>query len=360
MLVRSVELKNYRNYRELTVDFAAGINLFYGDNAQGKTNLLEAIYACATTSSHRGGKDREIIAFGEEEAHIRLTAERKGITTRLDYHISRQNGREAAIGGVKLNRVSELLGQINVVFFSPEDLKIIKSAPVERRSFLNIELCQLSSLYTRQLIEYKKTLFQRNALLKEVREKQDYRPLLDVYDEKLASSGEALMKERKSFTEELDRIAGPIHRDITEGKETLSIRYVPGAEMGLMAEKLFLSRDRDLMSGSTGLGPQRDDLDFMIDGVDVKHFGSQGQQRTTALSLKLAEIELVRKKVGEAPILLLDDVLSELDAGRQDKLLKHIGGIQTFLTCTGMDEFVRRQVNVSKKWRVAAGSLKEE
>ncbi len=359
MQVRSVELKNYRNYGSLQLDLSPGTNLFFGDNAQGKTNLLEAIYACATTSSHRSSKDREIIAFGEEEAHVRLFVEKRGVTTRLDYHISRSKGKEAAVGGVALSRVSELLGQLHVVFFSPEDLKIIKSAPVERRTFLNVELCQLSPLYTRFLVEYKRTLMQRNALLKEVREKPDLRKLLDIYDEKLAEAGEQLMKERRAFLEELAGIAAPIHREITEGKEDLKISYEPGAEEGKMAENLFLTRDRDLAAGSTGSGPHRDEIDFAIDGVSVKHFGSQGQQRTTALSLKLAEIELVKRKIGEAPVLLLDDVLSELDEKRQDKLLKSIKDIQTLLTCTGMDDFVERRVDVDKKWRVAGGSLTE-
>ena len=360
MLVRSAELTNYRNYSALRIDFAPGTNLIYGDNAQGKTNLLEAIYACATTSSHRSSKDKEIIAFGEEEAHVRLFVEKKETVTRIDYHISRSRNKEAAVNGVPLGKVSELLGQFHVVFFSPEDLKIIKSAPIERRSFLNVELCQLSPYYTRQLINYKKTLVQRNALLKEFREKPELSGMMNIYEEKLAESGEALMKDRAEFIEELDEIVRPIHREITEGKEELKLTYVPGAEIGSMADRLFLNRDRDIALGSTTLGPQRDEIEFYIDGVDVKHFGSQGQQRTTALSLKLAEIELVKRKIGETPVLLLDDVLSELDAGRQEKLLQSISSTQTFLTCTGMDDFVRRSINVDKKWRVAGGTLTEE
>ncbi len=357
MFVRSVELNNYRNYGSLALDLSPGINLFYGDNAQGKTNLLEAVYACATTSSHRSSKDREIIAFGAEEAHVRLYVEKRGVTKRLDYHISRAKGKEAAIDGIPLAKTSELLGQLHVVFFSPEDLKIIKSSPVERRTFLNVELCQLSPLYTRLLVEYKKTLMQRNALLKEAREKSEYRKLLDIYDEKLSACGEQLMQERAAFTEELAGIASSIHRDLTEGKETLSISYEPGADPGKMGETLFMTRDRDIAAGSTGCGPHRDEIGFAIDEISVKHYGSQGQQRTTALSLKLAEIELVKRKIGEAPVLLLDDVLSELDENRQDKLLGSIREIQTLLTCTGMDEFVKRQINVDKKWKVVSGSL---
>ena len=168
------------------------------------------------------------------------------------------------------------------------------------------------------------------------------------------------MQARLVFTEELEEIVRRIHRDLTGGQEDLRIRYVPGTEMGRMEEKLFLSRDRDIYQGSTSVGPQRDEMEFMINGTDVKHFGSQGQQRTTALSMKLAEIELVRRKLGEPPVLLLDDVLSELDAGRREKLLGHISGIQTFLTCTGLDDFVRSQVQADKKWKVTKGTLTED
>ena len=360
MLVKSVQLTNFRNYSSLRTDFAPGTNLIYGDNAQGKTNLLEAIYSCATTSSHRSSKDKELIAFDQEEAHVRLFVEKKEIETRLDYHISRTRGKEAAVNGVALSRPSELLGHLHVVFFSPEDLKIIKNSPLERRRFLNVELCQLSPYYTRSLMDYKKTLGQRNALLKELRDKPELNSLMNIYEEKLAEAGEPLMQARKEFLEELGEIVAPIHRIITDGKESLTLRYVPGAEMGSMAEKLFISRDRDLFMGSTSLGPQRDEIEFFLDEIDVKHFGSQGQQRTTALSLKLAEIELVKKKTGETPVLLLDDVLSELDAGRQEKLLAGISGTQTFLTCTGLDDFVRRSVHVDKKYRVSGGTLTEE
>ena len=360
MLVRSVSLIRYRSYSGLLMEPAPGINLLYGDNAQGKTNLLEAVYLCATAASHRGAKDREMIAFGSDEAHIRLEVEKKGIPTRIELHLNRDKKREAQVNGVPLRKISELLGLFHVVFFSPEDLKIIKSAPVERRAFLNVELCQLDGAYTRDLVDYKRTLTQRNALLKEMKSDRDFTPLLDAYDQRLAVSGERLMQARLVFTEELEEIVRNIHRDLTDGQEDLRIRYVPGAEMGRMEEKLFLSRDRDIYQGSTSLGPQRDELEFTINGADVKHFGSQGQQRTTALSMKLAEIELVRRKLGEPPVLLLDDVLSELDAGRREKLLGSINGIQTFLTCTGLDDFVRRQVHADKKWKVTKGTLTED
>lgn len=360
MLVKSLEITNFRNYKSLKLDLVPGTNLFYGDNAQGKTNLLEAIYAGATTASHRSSRDKELIAFGAEEAHVRLYVEKKGVSRRLDYHISRDKGKEAAIDGSPLKKLSELLGQLHVVFFSPEDLKIIKSAPLERRSFINVELCQLSPLYTRELIEYRRTLLQRNALLKEARERADMRALLDVYDEKLAAAGEILMKERASFLEELGEIAFRIHGNLTEKKENLSLQYRPGHHGESLSEAIAAGRERDLSAGTTGAGPHRDEIEFFVGERDLKHFGSQGQQRTAALSLKLAEIELVKKRIGEAPVLLLDDVLSELDAGRQEKLMEGIRQGQTLLTCTGMDDFVRRSIDIDKKWKVSQGTITEE
>lgn len=360
MLVKSVELYQYRNYPALRMEPAPGINLIYGDNAQGKTNLLEAVFLCATGTSHRSSRDREIIAFEEEEAAVRLWVEKGGIETRIDFHLGREKNREVSVNQVPLKRLAQLPGYFHVVFFSPEDLKIIKSSPMERRSFLNVELCQLSSAYTWHLVDYKRTLTQRNALLKMLRESREHLPLLDAYDEKLAAAGEAIMEARRLFTEEMEEIVRRHHRDLSGGKEELCIRYMPGTEMGRMEEKLFLAREKDIAQGSTSQGPQRDELEFAINGKDVKHYGSQGQQRTTALSLKLGEIELVRKKLGEPPVLLLDDVLSELDESRQEKLLGNLSGVQTFLTCTGLDDFVKRQVRADKKWKVTKGSLTEE
>ena len=360
MLVKKAELTNYRNYESLGVAFSPGTNLLFGDNGQGKTNLLEAIYLCATTASHRGKKEKELIAFNKEEAHIRLLVEKRGVESRLDFHISREKGKSAALEGVPLPRIAAILGQLHVVFFSPEDLQIIKRDPEERRRFLNLEMCQLSPAYTADLMEYKKLLQNRNALLKDIREKGSERSLLNIYDEKLAEAGESLMKARAEFLKELEEIIRPIHYALSGGKEELSLRYQRGAPEGQMAEKLFLSRDRDLALGSTSLGPHRDEIGFFINERGLKQFGSQGQQRTAALALKLGEIEMVRRKIGESPVLLLDDVLSELDSGRQEKLLSSLQNMQTILTCTGLEDWVKGSLPVEKKWRVREGTLTEE
>ena len=360
MIVKSIELKNYRNYDSLQAEFAPGTNLIYGDNAQGKTNLLEAVFECATGSSHRGSRERELIRFDEEEAHIRLVLERGGVPSRIDLHLRKNKSRGVAIDGVPLQKISELLGRLNVIFFSPEDLRIIKNSPQERRRFLNIELCQLDALYTRRLVLYNKALEQRNALLKDPKDRKERAALLDVWDEKLSEYGEPILEDRAAFIRELGEIIRPIHRELTENKEDLALRYAPGADPGRMAEQLFLGRDQDIHFGSTSIGPHRDELEFYINGKDVKRFGSQGQQRTTALSLKLAEIELVKKKIHDTPVLLLDDVLSELDAGRQERLLAGLDKTQTLITCTGLDEFVSRSRGVDKKFRIVEGKIAEE
>lgn len=353
-------MTNYRNYEALAVDFGPGTNLLFGDNGQGKTNLLEAVYVCATTASHRGRKEKEMIAFDKEEAHIRLWVEKRGVDTRLDFHISRDKGKSAAVDGVPLGRVADILGHLHVVFFSPEDLQIIKRDPEERRRFLNLEMCQLSPAYTADLMEYKKLLHNRNIILKDIREKEAERSLLNIYDEKLAEAGERIMAARGEFLAELEEIIHLVHYALTGGKEELSLQYQSGAPTQQMAEKLFMCRDRDLALGSTSVGPHRDEIVFYINGRGLKQFGSQGQQRTAALALKLGEIEMVRRKTGESPVLLLDDVLSELDSGRQEKLLGSLEDMQTILTCTGLEDWVKGSLSVGKKWRVKQGTLTEE
>ena len=359
MIVRSLELSDYRNYESVKVEFDPGTNVIFGDNAQGKTNLLEAIYECAVARSHRGSKDREVIRFGREEGHVRLLAEKGERPVRIDLHLKKNKPKGAAIDGVPIRRVSELFGVLNVVFFSPEDLKIVKSSPQERRRFIDEELCQLDRIYTADLINYNKALLQRNDLLKFPKEGKEFSGLLDVWDEQLVRYGKAVMTARKTFIEELDAIASGIHRDLTGGRETLSLAYAPSVSPENMEEKLFLGRDIDIRLGSTQTGPHRDDMECSINGIDVRRFGSQGQQRTAALSLKLAEIELVRQKIHDTPVLLLDDVLSELDSDRQERLLGSLTGVQTFLSCTVLDDFIGRAVDVRRKYRVEENKVEE-
>ncbi|MBP5154434.1 MAG: DNA replication/repair protein RecF [Lachnospiraceae bacterium] len=360
MIVKSLELSDYRNYETLSVQFHPGRNLIYGDNAQGKTNVLEAIYECATLRSHRGSKDRDIIRFGAEEAHIRLLMEKKGKTERIDVHLRGKKAKGAAVGGVALHRASELFGLLHVVFFSPEDLRIIKNSPQERRRFMDIELCQLSRFYTNQLIGYNKALLQRNMLLKEAAHRKEMLSVLEEWDAQLLSYGLPIMKEREKFIRELDEILASIHESLTGGRERLSLRYAPSVRAEAWEEKIFLSHDTDRAQQTTTLGPHRDELEFLIDGTDARRFGSQGQQRSAALSLKLAEIELVRRTIGDTPVLLLDDVLSELDGKRRERLLQSLDGVQTLLTCTGLDDFAKNSVSVDRRFYVTEGRMTEE
>ncbi len=360
MIVRSLELSEYRNYSVLKAEFHPGTNLIFGDNAQGKTNALEAIYECATSRSHRGSKDREIIRFGAEEAHIRLVTEKRGIPSKVDIHLRKNKPKGIAVNGIPIKKVSELFGILNVVMFSPEDLRIVKSSPQERRRFIDVELCQLNKLYISELINYNKALLQRNDLLKQGIRNKEQTDLLDVWDVQLAEYGKAVMAEREKFIAELDEIIVPIHQELTGNKETIRLEYLPSVSREQFDEKLFLGRDTDVHTGTTNIGPHRDDLAFMINGLDVRKYGSQGQQRTAALSLKLAEIELVKKMINDSPVLLLDDVLSELDESRQERLLGSISKVQTFMTCTGLEDLAMKGMKVDRKFRVTEGIFAEE
>lgn len=356
MYVESLELKNYRNYDTLRLTFDRGTNIFYGDNAQGKTNILEALYLCGTTKSHRGTRDREIIRFEQEESHIRMQVCRGESAHRIDMHLKKSRAKGIAIDGIPIRKASELFGLVNLVFFSPEDLNIIKNGPAERRRFLDSELCQLNRFYLMQLTNYNKVLMQRNRLLKELKDSQPLISTLEVWDEQLVHYGSSLIEERTEFVSSLNGILKEIHANLTGGREHIELIYEPNTVSEDFAGRLLGSRDRDLHLRSSSVGPHRDDLCVKVNGIDIHRFGSQGQQRTAALSLKLSEIYLVKQTIKDTPVLLLDDVLSELDSSRQNYLLKSIGEIQTFITCTGLDEFIQNQFAVNRVFQVVEGT----
>ncbi|MCI8461829.1 MAG: DNA replication/repair protein RecF [Lachnospiraceae bacterium] len=357
MIIKSIELADYRNYDSLTLFFENGTNILYGDNAQGKTNILEAIYVAATTKSHKGSKDREIIRFDKEEAHIRTYLEKDHVETRVDMHLRKNKSKGIAIDGQKIKKAADLMGLCNVVFFSPEDLGIIKNGPGERRRFVDMELCQLDSFYLYNLNHYIKTVEQRNKLLKDMFMNPDLKETLGIWDMQLVSFGSKIIERRKLFVDQLNEIVGEIHKKLSGGKEDLVIRYEPDVTMEDFERKLKGSQERDIRSKMTSAGPHRDDFSFLVKDVDIRKYGSQGQQRTAALSLKLSEIELVKKIAGDAPVLLLDDVLSELDSSRQNYLLNSIGEIQTIITCTGLEDFVNNRFEIDKVFRVADGMV---
>ena len=368
MIIKSLELSNFRNYNFLSMEFDKGTNILYGDNAQGKTNILEAIYVSATTKSHKSSKDKDIINFKEEDAHIRTYLEKEDIETRIDMHLRKNKSKGIAIDGKKIKKASELLGILNVIFFSPEDLSIIKNGPAERRRFVDMELCQLDSFYLYNLNHYNKIVNQRNKLLKDLYLNPSLRETLNIWDMQLVSFGSKIMERRKTFVDQLNEIIFHIHKNLSGNKEYLKIIYEPEVSMEEYEDKLRLNQERDIKLKMTTVGPHRDDFSFSVskidengniqdDFIDIRKFGSQGQQRTAALSLKLSEIELVKKITRDTPVLLLDDVLSELDSNRQNYLLNSIGDIQTIITCTGLDEFINNRFKINRVYEVKSGMI---
>ncbi len=359
MIIKSLELADFRNYSSLHIDFSEGTNILYGDNAQGKTNILEAIFISATTKSHKGSKDKDIIHFHKEEAHIRTYLQKEEDEIRVDMHLRKNKSKGIAIDGQKIKKASELLGLLNVVFFSPEDLSIIKNGPAERRRFVDMELCQLDSFYIYNLNHYNKIVNQRNKLLKDMYFNPSLRDTLNIWDSQLISFGSKIIERRKLFVEQLNEIIYDIHKKLSGNQEELVIQYEPDVLIENYEKLLSSCQDRDIKLKQTTVGPHRDDFSFLVGDIDIRKFGSQGQQRTAALSLKLSEIELVKKLTKENPVLLLDDVLSELDSNRQNYLLSTIGDIQTIITCTGLDEFVNNRFEIDRVFRIEDGKCLE-
>ena len=359
MNIRSIELKNFRNYENLEISFDEGTNILFGYNAQGKTNILEAAYMSGTTKSHKGSRDREMIRFGEEEAHLKTVVARGGREYQIDMHLKKNRAKGIAIDKIPIKKASELFGILNIVFFSPEDLNIIKSGPAERRRFLDSELCQLDRIYLADLTNYNKILAQRNKLLKDMIYRPGLSDTLPVWDMQLIETGKKIIRRRKQFVDELREIVSDIHYRISGGKEELFLKYEPNIDDIFFEDELSRAKEKDKKLCQTSVGPHRDDLLFSIGDVDIRKYGSQGQQRTSALSLKLSEIELVRKSISDTPVLLLDDVLSELDSSRQNYLLNNISDTQTIITCTGLDEFVRNRFTVNRVFEVIAGHVYE-
>lgn len=359
MVIKSLELKNYRNYESLSIEPSPGTNIFYGDNAQGKTNILEAVYVCSTTKSHRSNKDKELIKFDSDDAHICMKVERHHVIHKIDMHLKKNKVKGVAVDGIVIKKYAQLFGVVNVVLFSPEDLGIIKNGPSERRRFIDMELCQLNKLYMHHLMSYNKVVIQRNNLLKQISFDASLRETLDVWDMQMVNFGHHLIEERQQFINRLGEIVSEIHYKLSGGRERLTIKYEPNVSIENFSTRLAEKREYDIKTKTTSVGPQRDDISFEIQGIDIRKFGSQGQQRTAALSLKLAEIELVKQMIHDQPILLLDDVLSELDSQRQNYLLESIENIQTMITCTGLDDFVNHRFNIDRVYKVVNGSLED-
>lgn len=359
MFIESVELFNYRNLDSIKIDLSPGVNIFFGDNAQGKTNFLESVYVSSTTRSHRGSRDRDLIRFDSEEAHIRVVFHKQDLSRRMDVHLRKKHSRGIAVDGMAVRKSSQIMGLIPVVFFSPEDLSIIKDGPAGRRRFMDMELSQLDPVYLSHLIRYNKVLSERNNLLKQIRIFPALLETLDGWNQQLIQSGTYIIRKRRDFILHIDQLMKKIHGDLSGGKEWIDVSYEchsPEVEFGRILRE---RQDKDIESGTTSCGPHRDDIRFTIEDIDIRRFGSQGQQRTAALALKLSEIHLIEEMQGEKPVLLLDDVLSELDTHRQKWLLHHIRDTQTLVTCTGLDEFVNSRIQIDKLFRVQGGMIEE-
>ena len=357
MVIRSLKLKNYRNYDLLDITFDPKTNILYGDNAQGKTNILEALYLTGTTKSHRGTKDRDMIQFGHDESHLETVVEKKGACFQIDMHLKKNSPKGIAIDKIPIRRASELFGIVQFVFFSPEDLNIIKEGPSGRRRFIDLELSQIDKVYLSNLSNYNRIINQRNSLLKDLYGKEHLIETLDIWDMQLASYGTKILERRREFVDQVNEIISDIHYKLTGGKERIRLIYEESKGNLTFEQALKKYRERDIRMKSTTVGPHRDDLCFMNNGeIDIRKFGSQGQQRTAALSLKLSEIELVKRIINDTPILLLDDVLSELDKHRQNYLLESIHDIQTVITCTGLDEFVNNRFSINKIFHIKNGN----
>ena len=344
----------------MSLGFDKSTNIFYGDNAQGKTNILEAVYLSGTTKSHRGTKDRDMIQFGENESHIETIVEKNGIKYQIDMHLKKNSPKGIAINKIPIRKASELFGIINIVFFSPEDLNIIKNGPGERRRFIDLELSQLDKVYLNNLSNYNRIVNQRNHLLKEIDYNKSALETLDIWDMQLIQYGSKIIERRQKFIEEINEIISNIHKKLTGNRENIKIIYEPSNGALSFEQALLKNKEKDLRIKSTSVGPHRDDIAFLVGDIDIRKYGSQGQQRTAALSLKLSEIELVKKSIHDTPVLLLDDVLSELDKHRQNYLLDSIHDIQTLITCTGVDEFVNHRFSINKVFHVQNGQVTKE
>ncbi len=357
MFVKEVKLKNFRNYEDLNIELSPTVNIFTGLNAQGKTNLLESIFITSIGKSFRSKSDKDTIKFGEDFAYIKLEVNDEIVTDKIEMRIDKNGKKSILINGLSIKKHSELMGVSLIVSFSPDDLAILKNSPAERRRFVDVELCQLSNVYYYNLKQYNAILKQRNTLLKTLKHDPRQKDSLFVWDTQLVEYGVKIIEARENFIGEIAVLAKKIHYDITNGKEDLDVVYKPNVTKENFLQKLEKSIDRDSLTGSTSYGVHKDDISFFINGIDVRLFGSQGQQRTSALSLKLAEIDLIKESKNRDPILLLDDVLSELDKERQGFLIDKINDIQVILTCTGVDDFIDRFKSQYKIFYVDNGNV---
>ena len=359
MFIKRLQMLNYRNYNALDIELCPNVNVFMGDNAQGKTNILEAIYYCAFAKSHRTSKDKELINWNGEHAFISVDVGRERLDKRIDISILKDGKKSIRINKIKIKKIGELFGNFNVVMFSPEDLRIIKDSPGVRRKFIDMDLCQLNPKYYYNLVQYNKVLNERNILL---RNRNTSSEMLEIYDMQLVEFGYNIIRDRIKYIESLNKYAEKIHSDITSGKEKINFKYISTIkDLENIKENFYTllekNRSKDCDRGITSIGPHRDDFFVYINDIDTKSYGSQGQQRTAVLTMKFSSLEIIKELTGEFPVLLLDDVLSELDFNRKKYILSTIGQIQTVITCTGIEDLYEYLDEKAKVFKVKNGEI---
>lgn len=370
LFLSELTVTNFRNYKKATMKFENQVNVILGENAQGKTNLLESIYVLAIAKSHRTSRDKELIKWDEEYAKIEGRVHKRTQSVSLEFIIS-SKGKKAKINSLEQKKLSSYIGTLNAVMFAPEDLNLVKGSPQVRRRFIDMEIGQVAPVYMHELNQYQHILQQRNHLLKQFHHDRDKNNImLDILTSQLIDVAVKITERRFQFLKMLQKWAEQIHHGISRGLESLKIQYNPSVDVSedmdlskmveVYYEKFAKLKEKEIERGLTLAGPHRDDMQFFVNGKDVQVYGSQGQQRTTALSVKLAEIELIKSEVGEYPILLLDDVLSELDDYRQSHLLNTIQDkVQTFVTTTSVDGIDHETLKKAAKFFITAGEAKE-
>ena len=359
MRIIRAKLNHFRNYASCEFEPCSGVNVLLGDNGQGKTNLLEAMYLCCTGRSHRTRQDRELIGWDADFASVQVQAEKNDGSHEVEIIMPAAGKRRIKIAGREASRSGELMGHVTGVLFSPEDLRTVKDGPAERRRMIDMTLAQLKPAYYYALQRYNRALKQRNEVLRAANLNPSLMATLDMWDEQLASAGSELMRHRRSYIQQLSAAAEETYAEIAGGREKLTVRYQPSVTLGddvrSNMDALIAVRESDVRRMTTSVGVHRDEVMLCIDGREVRSFGSQGQQRTTALSLRLSEMMVMKDEMGEWPVLMLDDVMSELDPSRRRQLIARLEGIQTIVTCTDIDDLAGAEIGAA--WRVSGANL---
>lgn len=355
MRINSLKFKNFRNIKELEIFPDKQMNVIYGENAQGKTNIIEGIWFFTGAKSFRGAKDEELLNFEAQKGEIYCNFEAQGVEKEITIEIT--DKRKAFLNGKPLKSPSKLAGILNAIVFSPQDLRLLTDGPKVRRKFLDTAICQLYPNYIEILREYNRAVMQRNKIIKDIKKYPEINDILDSFEEKIAENGEKIIKYRLRYIEILKEFIPKIYGGISGEKEVLEIEYIPSFKTLSLLENLKIKRGEDMYTAKTSVGPHRDDLEFKINGISAKNFGSQGQKRSIALCLKLCEAEVIKKNTGESPICLLDDIMSELDFGRQNFILNHIKGMQTFLSCC--DPSSVENLNKGKGFKINKGEIEK-